>query len=84
MDPVDQPVMLGAFLRGLRDEVKAELRILGPKNLGQAMAWSDKIDKKLAGTWLRNYPFAPQKYQNPMIYPNNPPPPNYLSKPKIP
>ena len=34
---VDEPVMLRTFLRGLKDEVKYELKVLGPTTLEQAM-----------------------------------------------
>ena len=34
---VDEPVMLRTFLRGLKEEVKYELKLLGPTTLEQAM-----------------------------------------------
>ena len=34
---VDKPMMLGAFLRGLCEEVKSKLRVLGPTEFDQAM-----------------------------------------------
>ena len=40
LDPVEEGVMLGAFLRGLHPDIKAELKILGPTTLEQAMTCS--------------------------------------------
>ena len=40
VDMVDEPVMIGAFLRGLCEEVKIELKLIGPTMLDQAMDWA--------------------------------------------
>ena len=34
----EESLMLGAFMRGLTEEIKTELKVLGPMNLGQAMS----------------------------------------------
>ena len=72
LDLVDEPVMLGAFLHGLREKVKDELSILGPTILDQVISWAEKIERKLGGqSWLgrrygagRNYQITPSKYVN--------------------
>ena len=53
LDVVDEPVMMGAFLRGLCEEVKIELRLMGPTSLDQAMDWAELIDRKFeCQSWL--------------------------------
>ena len=60
---VDEPVMLGTFLRGLKDEVKYELKVMGPTTLEQAMVWAERIDQKLrAQTWLGRRISQPKNY----------------------
>ena len=39
--------MLAAFIKGLDDKIKTELRVLGPSNLEQAMEWTLNIEEKL-------------------------------------
>ena len=34
----EESLMVVAFLRGLKEEIKTELKMLGPINLGQAMS----------------------------------------------
>ena len=49
----EESLMLGAFMRGLIEEIKTELKMLGPINLGQAMSWAEKIEAKVAAqSWL--------------------------------
>ena len=48
-----ESLMLGALMRGLTEEIKTEMKVLGPMNLGQAMSWAEKIEAKImAQTWL--------------------------------
>ena len=50
---VAESVMFKRFFRGLKPEIKFELRVLGPTMLEQDMSWAEKIDQKLrAQTWL--------------------------------
>ena len=50
---VDELVLIGAFLRGLCEEVKVELKLMGPTTLDQAMDWAERIDRKLeCQSWL--------------------------------
>ena len=81
VDMVDEPVMIGAFLRGLCEEVKIELKLMGPTTLDQAMDWAERIDRKLeCPSWMgrrrqeqgRNYPLTIYKNQNMPKYPNQP------------
>ena len=80
VDMVDEPVMIRAFLRGLCEEVKIELKLMGPTTLDQAVDWAERIDRKLeCQSWLgrrqgqgRNYPLTIYKNQNIPTYPNQP------------
>ena len=89
-DPVDVlesgggRVMMGAFLRGLRWDIKAKLKVLGPTTLEEAMIWADRIDKKNSCSWLgrrqmvvHNYSNTLQKNQIPAKIHNSAPVPNF-------
>lgn len=59
----EESLMVGAFLRGLKEEIKTELKMLGPINLGQAMSWTEKIEAKVAAqSWLGSRSKASSKY----------------------
>ena len=78
----EESLMLGAFMRGLKEEVKTKLKVLRPMNLGQAMSWAKKIEAKImAQSWLgrrieppqKPYPHNTRNYQtNPQTYPVQP------------
>lgn len=44
---VPEEIAKGQYINGLKDEIKAELRLLGPRNLDHAMDLSIKIEEKL-------------------------------------
>lgn len=51
----EESVIIGALMRGLTEEIKTELKVLGPVNLGQAMSWAEKIEAKIMAqttSWL--------------------------------
>ncbi|CAO2813620.1 unnamed protein product [Amaranthus hypochondriacus] len=51
----EESMMIGAFMRGLTEDIKTELKVLGSTNLGQAMSWAEKIEAKIIAqshTWL--------------------------------
>ena len=80
VDMMDKQVLIGAFLRGLCEKVKIELKLTGPTTLDQAMDWAERINRKLeCQSWLgrrqgqgRNYPITLYKNQNQPKYPNQP------------
>ena len=48
-----EPFIMGAFLLGLKKEIKNELSVLGPTTLQQCMDWAERVDKKFRGnSWL--------------------------------
>ena len=55
MEPVY--VLNWAFLRELNDNIKNEVRDLGPTNQGQSMEWAKKIERKCGTTlWTGRKP----------------------------
>ena len=44
---IDEPFSLGSFVKGLKEDVRRELRVHGPITLTEAMSWSLRIDQKL-------------------------------------
>lgn len=47
LDRVSEEILLGHFVNGLKDEIKAEVRLLNPVNLEQAMELAGRIEDKL-------------------------------------
>ncbi|XP_063950102.1 uncharacterized protein LOC135152878, partial [Daucus carota subsp. sativus] len=47
LDRVPEEIAKGQFLNGLKDEVRVEVRLLGPKNLDQAMDLAMMVEDKL-------------------------------------
>ena len=47
LDNIPEELALGTFVNGLRPEIRAELRILEPNNLGRAMDLAQRIEEKL-------------------------------------
>ena len=39
-------LLMGAFINGLREEAKAELRLIGPRDLAHALSLAQKIEDK--------------------------------------
>ncbi|XP_063944151.1 uncharacterized protein LOC135150826 isoform X1 [Daucus carota subsp. sativus] len=46
LDRVSEDVLMGHFINGLKDEIKAEVRVLSPLNLEQAMELAVRIEEK--------------------------------------
>ena len=67
---------LGSYLKGLKDDVRRELRVHGPITLKEAMIWSLRIDQKLHPEAYQNlgptkkYPYQKKPYFN--TPPHNP------------
>lgn len=65
---------MGQFVNGLKEEVKAELRLLNPLSLEQAMEMAGRIEVKNRVVGLKNGGISQQKsgsyslYNNPSIY----------------
>ncbi|KAL8116135.1 hypothetical protein AgCh_022584 [Apium graveolens] len=50
---VSEEITLAQFINGLKDEVKAEVRVLGPLNLDHAMDLAVKVEEKLQNSGSR-------------------------------
>lgn len=50
VENVPEPLALGQFLNGLKKEIRAEVRLLGPKSLEQAMELAIKVEDKTKTT----------------------------------
>ncbi|KAL2894117.1 Retrotransposon-derived protein PEG10 [Bienertia sinuspersici] len=46
LEGVPEEIAMGQFVNGLKDDIKAEVRVLGPKTLDQAMDLAMKIEEK--------------------------------------
>lgn len=75
LEGVSEEVAMGQFITGLKGEIKAEIRLLGPPNLETAMELAFKVEEKLRHTQPRNS--HPRTSQNPNpFFPKNPNPYN--------
>lgn len=43
---IPEEILIGLFLNGLKDEIKAEVRILSPLSLEQAMELAIRVEEK--------------------------------------
>lgn len=46
LDRLSDDILLGQFINGLKEEVKAEVRLLSPMNLEQAMEMAIRVEEK--------------------------------------
>lgn len=46
LDPVAEEILLGQFLKGLKEDIRAEVRLLSPVSLEQAMELALRVEEK--------------------------------------
>lgn len=52
---VPEEIATGQFINGLREDVKVEVRLLGPRSLDHAMDLSVKVEDKLRAGWGKKF-----------------------------
>lgn len=74
---IERSMSMGSYLKGLKDDVRRELRVHGPITLKEAMIWSLRIDQKLHPEAYQNLgPTKEYQYQRKPYFntpPHNPP-----------
>ena len=65
LENIPEPIALGQFLNGLKKEIRAEVRVLGPRFLEQAMELALKVEEK-----SKYQPTPRPSYRNPTLSQN--------------
>ncbi|XP_056699529.1 uncharacterized protein [Spinacia oleracea] len=63
LDDVPESILMGQFINGLKEEIKAEIRVLNPEDLDQAMAMASRVEvrnrvKKMGPSYNRSGSFS--------------------------
>lgn len=64
LERVPENILMGQFVNGLRDEVRAEVRVLSPLNLDQAINFTIRVEDKNRALQNRKYGFGSSKSGN--------------------
>lgn len=64
---VPSNILFGTFMKGLKEDLRREVRAQGPQTLKEAMIWANRIEQKMQPISYVREPLGVRRYQPPAI-----------------